>query len=128
MDQDLTDDEKFSNYCRLVETIQFIEGGGRITEDWIEYHKKVIQEYRNAFPDNLQTINEEIRDKEFRTLAQQADVLMNSLMTSIQYEKTFKLGQYHMLLQRLFRMVQISNQYHGSEDELSNFMQNMSLG
>ena len=128
MEQELTDDEKYSNYCRLVETIQFIESGGRITEDWMEHHKDVIHEYRDGFPDSFRALNLEIKDKEFRTLADQADVLMNSLLTSIQYEKTFKVGHYHMLLQRLFRMLEIVHEYHDDGDELSSFMRNMSLG
>jgi hypothetical protein len=128
MEQDLTDDQKYSNYCRLVETIQFIESGGRITEDWMEHHKDVIHEYHNAFPQSFRTLNPEIKDKEFRTLAEQSDVLMNSLLTTIQYEKTFKVGHYHLLLQRLFRMLQIVYEYHDDGDELSAFMRNMSLG
>jgi hypothetical protein len=128
MEQDLTDDQKYSNYCRLVETVQFIEGGGRITEDWIEHHKDVIQEYHDAFPNGFCLLNPEIKEKEFRTLAEQADVLMNSLLTSIHYEKTFKVGHYHLLLKRLQRMLQIVYEYHDDGDELSNFMRNMSLG
>lgn len=128
MEQDLTDDEKYTNYCRLVETVQFIEGGGRITEDWMEYHKELIQIYRDAFPNSFQTLNPEIKDKEFRTLAGESDVLMNNLLTSIQYEKTFKVGHYHMLLRRLLRMLEIVYEYHDDGDELSNFMRNMSLG
>lgn len=126
-DDELTDDEKYSNYCRLVETIQFIESGGRITEDWMEHHKDVIKEYHDAFPYSFRVLNPEIKDKEFRTIAEQADVLMNSLLTCIQYEKTFKVGHYHLLLQRLLRMFQIVCEYHDDGDELSNFMRNMTL-
>jgi hypothetical protein len=128
MDEDLTEDQKYSNYCRLVETIQFIEGGGRITEDWMEHHKGVIKAYDEAFSEGFHMINLEIQSKEFRTLAQQADVIMKSLITSIQYEKTFKVGHYHLLLQRLFHMVQIVNAYYDDTgDELSSFMKNMTL-
>lgn len=127
MDEDLTEDEKYSNYCRLVETIQFIEGGGRITEDWMEHHKGVIRQYHEVFSNGFRAINLEIKSKEFRTLAEQADVIMNSLITSIQYEKTFKVGHYHLLLQRLFHMVQIVNEYYDEGDELTSFMKNMTL-
>ena len=128
MEQELTDEQKYTNYVRLVETIQFIESGGRITEDWMEHHKGVIQEYRDGFPDSFRGMKPEIKDKEFRTLASETDVLMNSLLTSIQYEKTFKVGHYHMLLRRLLRMLEIVYEYHDDGDELSNFMRNMSLG
>lgn len=128
MEDELTDEEKYSNYCRLVETIQFIESGGRITEDWMERHKELIYIYRDAFPNSFQTMNPEIKDKEFRTIANESDVLMNSLLTSIQYERTFKVGHYHMLLRRMLRMLEIVYEYHDDGDELSNFMRNMSLG
>ena len=128
MDEELSDTQKYSNYCRLLETIQFIENGGRITEDWMEHNKHVIHEYHNAFSDGFRELNLEIKDKEFRTLAEQADVLMNSLLTTIQYEKTFKVGHYHLLLQRLQRMAKIVIEYHDEGDELSAFMQTMSLG
>ena len=127
MEEDLTEDEKYSNYCRLVETLQFIEQGGRITEDWMEHHKGVIQQYHEAFSNGFRGLNLEIKSKEFRTLAEQADVIMNSLLTSIQYEKTFKVGHYHLLLQRLFHMVQIVNEYYDEGDELTSFMKNMTL-
>jgi hypothetical protein len=128
MDEELTDTQKYSNYCRLLETIQFIESGGRITEDWMEHHKDVIHEYHNAFPDSFRELNQEIKDREFRTLAEQADVLMNSLLTTIRYERTFKVGHYHLLLQRLQRMLEIVIDYYDEGDELSAFMKNMSLG
>ena len=127
-DQPLTYDEKFYNYRRLVDTIQFIDQGGRITEDWMETHKQILGEYRNAFPDSFRAVNPEIKHKEFRTLAEESGVLLDSLMTSIQYEKKFKVGHYRMLLTRMLRMVDLVNEYHDDGDELTSFMQNMSLG
>jgi len=128
MEDELTDEQKYSNYCRLVETIRFIESGGRRTEDWMEDHKKVIQSYRDAFPNSFRAMNPEIKDKEFRTLAEQSDVLINNLLTTIHYEKTFNVDHYHKLLQRLFRMLEIVYEYYDDGDELSTFMRNMSLG
>jgi hypothetical protein len=126
-DQELTYEQKSYNYCRLVETIQFIEEEGRITEDWMEDHKTVIYEYRNAFPNSLKTLNPEFKNKEFRLLASQADVLLNSLTTSIEYEQSFKVGQYHKLLQRLLRMLEIISSHDNTGDDLSAFLQAMSL-
>lgn len=128
IEETLTDTQRYSNYCNLVETIKFIEQGGRITEDWIEHHKGVLIQYRAAFPSSFLIMNSEIKDKEFRKIAQEADVLINSLMTSVYYEKTFKVGQYHMLLKRMFRMLEIVNENCDDGDELATFMQNMSLG
>jgi len=129
MEVELTDDQKYSNYVRLLETIKYIGEGNRITEDWMDEQMLIIQGYKIAFPLSFRVLNPEIKDKEFRIKAEQADVLLNSLITSIQHEKTFKVGHYYMLLQRLLDMLHHISQYYSDDgDELSSFMRNMSLG
>lgn len=126
--EDLTDDQKFANYCRLVETIEYIESGGRITEDWMEFHKAHIHVIASFFVDGFQNLNPEIKHKEFRTIAKEVDVIMNNLLSSIQYEKTFKVGHYNILLNKILTMFKITHEFHGNQDELSDFMNKMSLG
>jgi hypothetical protein len=57
---DLTDEQRYENYKRLGLTIRHIEKCAKdqkgITEDWIEEHKIIIQQYRDAFP-NLSRVN-----------------------------------------------------------------------
>lgn len=125
---ELTDDEKYANYCRLLETIEFIEKGSRVTEDWMEEHKNHIQTIRQRFAEGFQNINLEIKDKEFRKLANETETIINSLMVSIQYDKTFKVGHYYILLTRMLSMFKIVCLYHGDGDQLSEFMNKMTLG
>lgn len=126
--EDLTDEQKFANYCRLVETIEYIESGGRITEDWMEIQKNHIQLIGNFFVDGFQNLNPEIENKDFRTIGKEADVILNNLLSSIHYNKTFKVGHYNILLNKILLMFKISYEFHGNEDELSDFMNNMTLG
>jgi hypothetical protein len=126
--EDLTDDQKFANYCRLVETIEYIESGGRITEDWMECQKTHIHTIASFFTEGFQNLNPEIKTQEFRKIAKEVDVIMNNLLSSIHYEKTFKVGHYNILLNKILIMFKLSHEFHEKEDELSEFMNNMSLG
>ena len=126
--EDLTDDQKFANYCRLVETIEYIESGGRITEDWMEFHKAHIHTIASFFTEGFQNLSPEIKAQEFRKIAKEVDVIMNNLLSSIHYEKTFKVGHYNILLNKILIMFKLSHEFHEKEDELSEFMKNMSLG
>lgn len=126
--EDLSDETKFANYCRLLETIEYIESGGRITEDWMESQKEHIQTIARFFVDGFQDLNPEIENKEFRTITREADVIMNSLLTSIHYDKTFKVGHYNILLNKMLIMFKICCGFHEGRDELSEFMNNMTLG
>jgi hypothetical protein len=124
---ELTDDQKFANYCRLVSTIHFIEEEHRITEDWMEEQKDYIKTIRNVFAEGFQNLNPEIKTKEFRTTANESETILNNLMMSIQYDKTFKVSQYHSFLVRILKMLKIVCQHHTEGDELCEFMQKMSL-
>lgn len=125
--EELTDDEKHANYCRLVETIEFIEKNGRITEDWMEEQKDFIRDIRAYFSQGIQTLNPEIKEKEFRTIANESEVLLTSLLNSIYFDNTFKIGHYHILLKRFLRMFAIVCQQTAATDELTDFMKNMKL-
>lgn len=125
--EEIPDDQKFANYCRLIQTINFIEEENRITEDWMEEQKKFISDIREGFSMGFNNVNIEIKDRQFRTTAQETEVILNSLITSIQYDKTFKVSQYHSLLVRILKLFKIVNQYYSETDELSEFMQKMTL-
>lgn len=126
--EELSDDRRQANYCHLLETIAFIEKNERITEDWIELQKEFIQDVKNFFICGFQTLNPEIKNKEFRILANETETIINSLITSIQYDNTFKVKHYSSFLNRLLNLFQRVHEFHGSGEELSGFMNNMSLG
>lgn len=126
--EDLSDEKKFANYCRLLETIEFIESGGRITEDWMESQKEHILEMQNFFTQGFKNLNPEIKNEEFRSAAKEADTLMNSLLKTIYYDRTFEVRHYNILLNKLLIMFKVCIEFHGNDDELSEFMNNMTLG
>ena len=126
--EDLSDEKKFANYCRLLETIEFIESGGRITEDWMELQKEHILEMQNFFTQGFKNLNPEIKSEEFRSAAKEADTLMNSLLKTIYYDRTFEVRHYNILLNKLLIMFKVCITYHGDEDELTEFMNTMTLG
>lgn len=95
-----SDAVKQANYNKIVEAINFILSGGRITEDWMEEHKTRILMYREWIPDyNL--IDPEIENEEFRKKAYETEVLMRNLVEAIVRTKTFNVKFYLMLLQHM---------------------------
>lgn len=125
--EELPDDQRFANYCRLINAINFIEEENRITEDWMEEQKKFISQIREGFSMGFHNVNSEIKDRQFRTTAQETETILNSLITSIQYDKTFKVSQFHSLLVRILKLFKIVNQHYSETDELSEFLEKMTL-
>jgi hypothetical protein len=112
----------YDNYLRLLKTIETIENKFRLTEDWYEEHKKHILKYREEFP-NLKFINQDVEDKEFRKKADEAEVLISSLVNEITTTKTFTLKLYLLLNKRLKELTEIIL----GEDELLNMLQQMRM-
>lgn len=112
----------YENYCRLVETIRFIEEKRRITEDWMEEHKHQIMTYRDVFP-NISEVNEDCEDNEFRTRARAAEALLAQLVREIHRTNTFGVSIYWMLCVHMRRMVEIVY----DETDLMDLMSSMSI-
>ena len=51
IEQQYTDEEKMRNYEKLCESVDHIEGGRRITEDWIYEQIELLRIYRIHFHD-----------------------------------------------------------------------------
>ena len=96
-----TETQRISNYNRILETIiEITSQGFRLTEDWMEEHKKLIMVYRDWIPDyNL--IDPEIENEDFRKKAYETEVLMRNLVEAIVKTKTFNVKFYLMLLQHM---------------------------
>jgi len=92
-----SNDEKYKNYEHLVETIKFFQTEGRITEDWIENEKHVIERWRDWIYD-FSELNLDVQDKTFRRACRDAESLISFLMNSIRTTKTFDPKVYYILL------------------------------
>lgn len=114
--------DPLQNYCRLKTTAVFLQTGGRVTEDWMEEHKKHILKYFEMFP-RFSMINEEIEDQEFRTKAKNTETLLCYLVDSIQKTNTFNTVHYRMLNEHMIYLCETIF----SEDELSECMSMLNL-
>lgn len=101
--QSYSEDEKFNNFTRLVNTISFLKDGGRITEDWIEEHKQYILMYRELFP-NLNIVNSEIIDSDFREICKKAEVLLAYLYNMVKTQNTFNVKIYGLLNEYILKI------------------------
>jgi hypothetical protein len=93
----LTEDQKNQNFLKILKTIEYLEKDGRITEDWIEEHKKLIETYREWIPD-YSVVNGDITDGEFRKMCQHTETLMCHLYYHVRVTKTLDLKVYYMFL------------------------------
>jgi hypothetical protein len=114
--------DPYENYCRLQRTVTFLANGGRVTEDWMEEHRLHILKYNDMFP-NISKTNVEIRDPEFRKIAQEAEVLLNNLVQGIQVNRFFSVKFYLMLNQHLIKL----SEYFFTQDELDLCMSKLSI-
>ena len=111
-----TEDERSTNYDRLVHHLNILESG-RITEDIMEDMKKYCSRLRDHYPD-FSIMNLEIEDMLFRTCAHYSEILFQEIKERYRTDQVFDLNLYKMLLQNIKCMVE-----HVSEEEsLSDMM------
>jgi hypothetical protein len=101
-----TDDEKYRNFQSLLSTIDYIQTKKRITEDWMETHKQNIMLYREYFGD-FNKVNIDCKDRKFRKLAEDTEVLLNHLVWEIQETGYFTVEMYLKLIIGFKQMTEI---------------------
>lgn len=107
-----TEEQCQDHYRILVETIEYLLKQRRITEDWMEKHKKLIMTYDAYFSGSFLNINSEINDPNFRNLAVKATTILSELIDSIITRKTFNVRQYLIFNQTIKQMVDTVNDHH----------------
>uniref|UniRef100_A0A6C0EQM6 Uncharacterized protein n=1 Tax=viral metagenome TaxID=1070528 RepID=A0A6C0EQM6_9ZZZZ len=114
--------EKYENYMQIIKTLEFIEKNGRITEDWMEENKAIIEKWRDMIND-YSRLNPEITSKYFRKDCNDTEVLIQYLIASIRSTKTFDIKVYVILLQKMKAMCD-----HAYDDmEMNELMNGLSL-
>ena len=78
----LATEQKYKNYEDMVKTINFLEHGGDLTQDWVREHKEMILKYRSWFP-NFVNIHSEVESEEFRTKCWETEVVIQQLCSTI---------------------------------------------
>lgn len=120
-DEDVYSD-KIENYCRLQKTVTFLTNGGRVTEEWMEEHRRHILKYREWIP-NFAEINEDVDDPEFRKTAQETEVLLTNLVQSIRVNRFFNVRFYLMLNQHMIKLCE----HFFTDDELELCMSKLAI-
>ena len=100
---EFTDEQKSHNYEVLTQSIETMKNG-RITEDWMEDHKRQIWFYWKSFSD-LSNIEPENKDVQFRAIASTGEFLLNRLVSQIKEYGAFDVTDYLQFCENLKFMV-----------------------
>lgn len=119
---EFTEEEKYQNYCRIVRTIEFLQNGGRITEDWLIENIEYIKMYRSWIAD-FSMVNEEREDREFRKCCQETETLMQYLSRTVNTSDYFDPKVYLIFLQHMKKLCDLMM----AEDELEECMRMLSM-
>jgi hypothetical protein len=117
-----TEDEKYRNFQSLLSTIDHIRSKKRITEDWMEEHKKLILMYREYFGD-FNRVNIDCKDRKFRKLAEDTEMLLNHLVWEIKETGYFTVEMYLKLITGFKQMTEIMV----AADNLCDMFSNMNV-
>lgn len=112
---DYTDQEKSNHYRILLDALHHYETKKRITEDWMEEHKKMILIMRDYYT-NISLANIDLQDKTFRSLADDSEMLLCHLVYEIKETRTFTVEIYYNLCRNLKRMFEIALQMEDLSD------------
>ena len=114
----MDDEEKANNYEMLLGALKHYETGSRVTEDWMEAHKKMILRIREYYTD-VSLANLDIQDRQFRTLADDTELILSHLVYEIQTERTFTVDLYYKICRNLKQMFEIALQLDDLSDLLN---------
>ena len=93
--------ERHLHYRQIVETIAYINSQEfRLTEDWLEEHKRRILMYREWFP-NYNLVDPEVEDETFRRKCQETETLMAQLADCVKRRTMFPVKFYLLLLEHM---------------------------
>ena len=112
----------WSNYLRLLTTIQTLESETRLGEDWYHEHKTHILKYRDVFRD-FSRVNEEIEDESFRRKATETETILSNLVHEIKTRGLFTVKMYLLLNKHMKSLCEF---IHG-EDELLEMLGRMRM-
>lgn len=117
-----THEQKYENFLKIMTTVRYLDDGGRITEDWMEEHKKLILQYREWIPD-YSVVNDEVQEVMFRTCCQETEILISHLVNSVRTTGTFPVKTYHIFMRRMKQILETVL----AEDELSDLLSMLSV-
>lgn len=117
-----TEQEKHNNFLKILSTTQYLDNGGRITEDWMEDHKAMILKYREWISD-YSDVNDEITDATFRKCCMETEVLLRQLCNSIWSSGSFNVKIYHIFIRHMKKILEIVY----TDDEMADLLSMLSM-
>lgn len=121
-DAEFSDEQKNENYQRIVDTINFIQSGGKITEDWMDEERHYIYMYRSWIPD-YSMVNPERETAEFRKVCHETETLIQYLLNYLKNTGHVEVKVYLMLLQHMRKIIDSIRE----EDELDDLMNGLAM-
>ena len=120
--------QQHTNYLRLKQTIKEVEDSGynQRSVEWYRQHYTILQSYRDAFS-NLNHIDLEIKDTEFRETSSLSENLLKRLMFDFEHHGWFGLYDYIKLNRLLVFLTDYSMKFYKDDDELSLLLKNLKV-
>ena len=109
-------EDETSNYDMVQEAIEYIESEDQdyVSEEWIEKHQNFFITIRGEFSD-FSSVNEDIRDMNFRNKAARAEVLARK----IENAKYFDVINYCELCKLCYELYQYCEDMDADDDALA---------
>jgi hypothetical protein len=119
---ELDDNQKNMNYRMLIDNINYIRDGQRITEDWISDQIVYLKMCRDQFSDMSQ-MNVEITDKRWRGMADDCELMLSQLLWEYSETKRMSIELYLKFCENIKRMLA----YYATDDDLTSSIDTMSM-
>lgn len=112
--------DKHKNYERLMNTLSYMQSTTEFEQSFYDDHIMHIHAYRLVFP-AMRDMHTEVEAKNFRTMLDECDKLMDLLIDMYDCHRWFPIGEYYKLNELLIDVTK----YVWSMDELEDLFINM---
>lgn len=89
--------DPYQNFVTIMETVDFLNKNGLITEEWMTTHRELILKYRAWIP-NYAMVNDEVTDPTFRKKCSDMETLLTHLCNNIAMNGRFDVRVYHIFM------------------------------
>ena len=122
VEEQISDAQRHQNYLELLKAIEYLENGGRVTEDWTEDSKQYIRKWRQWIPD-FNVVNDEREDEEFRKVCSETETIMKYLHGTVDRTGYVDPKLYLLLLQHMKKILDMLE----SDEEFAELLSSMKM-
>lgn len=122
VEEEISDAQRHQNYLELLKAIEYLENGGRVTEDWTEDSKQYIRKWRQWIPD-FNVVNDEREDGEFRKVCSETETIMKYLHATLDRTGYVDPKLYLLLLQHMKKILDMLE----SDEEFAELLSSMKM-